>query len=493
MKTQHRNKRSLATALLALIALGIPNGCFPTLETATCPDGLIPDAASDTCVAPSQAGAAGSTGAAGSPATSGFSGTGGSASGPGGTGGTNGGASGGSGTGGSFSLEQVSLATGGSHTCVSTPSVARCWGSNLRGQLGVGATAGLEQPNPVPAPVEGDELGDIRHLTVGSSHSCSLREDGRVFCWGVNDIGQLGSSANAGTTDANSAPRSTQGLFGIVSQIALGGRHSCAIFEDKRIFCWGSNNSGQLGTSTNFATENPNTTPTLLDNDVLGTIRQMALGGSHTCALREDGRVLCWGRNYDGQLGIDTTGASNSSNPAEINDVDLRVVRQVATGGDHTCALREDGRVLCWGRNTFGQLGVSKVTTPQSTFIPTLVDSSELTTVRQLALGAEHTCALREDGRVLCWGRNTSGQLGNGQNTGPSDATTVPTLVDNSTLGIVRQLVAGGAHTCALREDGRVLCWGSNFVGQLGTNTNVGTSTPNPAPALVEALPALAP
>jgi alpha-tubulin suppressor-like RCC1 family protein len=113
--------------------------------------------------------------------------------------------------------------------------------------------------------------------------------------------------------------------------------------------------------------------------------------------------------------------------------------------------------------------------------------------VRQLALGDQHTCALRDDGRVLCWGLNDSGQLGHNTNVGTVAPNVTPTLVDSTDLGVVRQLALGVFHTCVLRDDGRVLCWGLNASGQLGTNTNVGTNNPNPAPLLVEGLPLLLP
>jgi alpha-tubulin suppressor-like RCC1 family protein len=207
------------------------------------------------------------------------------------------------------------------------------------------------------------------------------------------------------------------------------------------VLCWGSNYASQLGTNTNAGTDNPNPTPTLVDNTVLGVVRQLALGRAHTCALRDDGRVLCWGLNYSGQLGTNTNAGTDNPNPT-----------------------------------------------------PTLVDNTVLGVVRQLALGSAHTCALRDDGRVLCWGLNHRGQLGNTTNVGTGDPTPVPMLVDNPVLGVVRQLALGENHSCALRDDGRVLCWGSNVYGQLGSNVNVGHGTSaNPTPLLVDGLPLLLP
>jgi alpha-tubulin suppressor-like RCC1 family protein len=113
--------------------------------------------------------------------------------------------------------------------------------------------------------------------------------------------------------------------------------------------------------------------------------------------------------------------------------------------------------------------------------------------VLQPALGAAHSCALRDDGRVLCWGINNYGQLGTSANNGTNTPNPVPVLVDNTALGVVNQLALGFRHSCALRDDGRVLCWGYNNYGQLGTSANSGTSNPNPVPTLVAGLPPLVP
>jgi hypothetical protein len=121
------------------------------------------------------------------------------------------------------------------------------------------------------------------------------------------------------------------------------------------------------------------------------------------------------------------------------------------------------------------------------------VDASALSIVRQVSIGRRHSCALRDDGRVLCWGANTSGELGTNTNVGTNIPTSNPQLVDASALGTVRHLAVGGNHSCALRDDGRVLCWGSNFFGQIGTDTNLGSvDAENPTPALVEGLPTIA-
>lgn len=206
------------------------------------------------------------------------------------------------------------------------------------------------------------------------------------------------------------------------------------------MLCWGRNDFGQLGSSANAGTSTPTIVPTLIDDGALGLVHEIAAGYQHTCALRDDGRVLCWGHNKNGQLGISTNAGTDGSNPG-----------------------------------------------------PFLVGNEALGVVRHLAAGVTHSCAVREDGRVLCWGANRYGQLGSNTNVGATNPNPTPLMVDDSSLAVARFLALGAAHSCAVRDDGRVLCWGNNGYGQLGNATNVGTSSANPAPALVEGVPPLAP
>jgi alpha-tubulin suppressor-like RCC1 family protein len=309
----------------------------------------------------------------------------------------------------------------------------------------------------------------------------------------------LGTTINFNTADPNPVPTLIDNLvLGTVRQLALGsGSHTCALREDGRVLCWGNNYSGQLGIAINVQSTEGYPIPTVVDQDELGVVQQIALGGFHTCALRNDGRVLCWGLNTSGQLGVNTNLGASTANtvPALVDNSALGFVRQLALGSDHSCALRDDGRVLCWGSTLRGKLGNSNnaaTDTPDPE--PTLIDNSALGIVQQVAVGTDHSCALREDGRVLCWGGNYRGQLGNSVNIDTVTPNPAPTLVDNGELGTVRRLAIGNFHSCALRDDGRVLCWGSNFNGKLGSAPNdTGVDSRNPVPTLVGGLPPLAP
>lgn len=132
----------------------------------------------------------------------------------------------------------------------------------------------------------------------------------------------------------------------------------------------------------------------------------LSSGRQHACAVRTDGTVRCWGRNYDGQLGDGTT--KDRHKPRDV--VGLTDVVQVAAGSVHSCALRANGRVRCWGHNNLGQVGTGAFSDPVLTQTPVV----QLQNVAAIAAGRDHSCALRQNGTVRCWGRNTHGALGDG-------------------------------------------------------------------------------
>ncbi len=498
MKTKpfFSTSRMLFLASLSLLAAGSALGaCTADFELKGCPDGTTQTAGGGdvedpgVCTPDGQL-TAGSGGAAGS---AGAGGTAGATQGSAGnsTGGAAGGGLGGSAGGADVEppFAESVLSAGRGHTCARASSKIFCWGENNIGQLG---TSPIGDTNQVPRLIESALLTGARQLALGGSHSCVLRDDGRVLCWGYNKYGQLGGDTNSDTVTPTLAPVLVGGgsLVG-VRQIALGESHSCALRDDGRVLCWGFNNYGQLGIGSNTGTT-PNAVPTLINDSSLVNVRQIALGRAHSCALRDDGRVLCWGYNRYGQLGNGANVGFDAPNPipAEVDSSALVGVRQLALGRDHSCALRDDGRVLCWGYNNYGQLG-SAATDPTST--PVLVDGGLLVSVRQVAAGESHTCALRDDGRVLCWGSNYIGQLGRDVDVGSEYPNPVPTLVDGGSLADARWLVAGNNHTCALQGDGRSLCWGYNRYGQLGSDLNSGTDVATPSPTQVQDLPLLTP
>lgn len=227
-----------------------------------------------------------------------------------------------------------------------------------------------------------------------------------------------------------------------------GWNHTCAIV-DGAVRCWGWNEYGQLGDGT---TEN-RTTPV----EVVGLgpgVRAVSAAGSRTCALTAESKVACWG-------------AGEAVTPVEVAGLGAGV-QAVTTGGGHSCAL-SGGGVQCWGGNEFGQLGDGTASDQTLPVAVVGLDSGVLS----VALGAAHTCALSAGGAVSCWGRNESGQLGDGTTTDRSGPVAVVGLAS-----AVQAVASWEDHTCALTTDGAVMCWGNNESGQLGDGTNTNRSTP---------------
>jgi alpha-tubulin suppressor-like RCC1 family protein len=344
---------------------------------------------------------------------------------------------------------------GGFHTCgVTSGGGAKCWGAGTSGQLGNGFP-GTDSSTPVG--VSGLSTG-VGALSAGESHSCALTTDGGIQCWGYNGFGQLGD----GTTTNAFSPIGVVGLSSSsILSISAGGGHTCTVTSRGSVKCWGLNTSGQLGDGT----RKTSATPTQVSNLPPG-ILAVAAGGQHTCAITPSGGVSCWGRNSSGQLGNGTT--KNSSVPVQVSGLASGVV-EIAAGGAHTCAVTAEGGVLCWGAGSFGQLGNGAVkgsSTPASV-------SGLGSGVAAVSTGGFHSCALTAVGGVLCWGLNTSGQLGNGT----TENSSVPVGVAGLGSG-VSAIAAGGSHTCAHSSTGAVLCWGLNSSGQLGNGTTTNSPTP---------------
>ncbi|MCY1020115.1 RCC1 domain-containing protein [Pyxidicoccus sp. MSG2] len=265
-------------------------------------------------------------------------------------------------------------------------------------------------------------------------------------------------------------PYDVGNLNGLIS-IRAGESHTCVLFDNANVRCWGLNSSGQLGYEHTLDigdNEHPYTAGNVA---VVGNALQVVTGSNHTCALLEGGFVRCWGGNTHGQLGYGHTANIGDGEPvASEGYVGLggRAVK-LAAGAEHTCAVLNTGKVRCWGANTYGQLGqghTQDVGNNEWVWSAGDVDVGGL--VQDITAGASHTCALLTTGKVRCWGQAELGQLGYGNFAAIGDNETPATAGDVDVGGPVLQLSAGKAHTCALLSTGRVVCWGYNQNGQLG-------------------------
>jgi alpha-tubulin suppressor-like RCC1 family protein len=279
-----------------------------------------------------------------------------------------------------------------------------------------------------------------------------------------------------------------------VITVDLGERHTCARVGTGDIRCWGANDSGQLGYANTFVPVPELLLPVEVVNLVASSSR-LTLGYWHACASFVDGGSRCWGRNDVGQLG--------QANIINIGDDEVPVAAglmqlippslpantellSIALGGNHGCALLGGGEVLCWGSNGSGQLGYGDLNNVgddelPSTRVPVDIGGPAV----EVVCGANHTCARRADGEVLCWGDNSVGQLwlGNTTNVGDDEQPVTAGTVDIG--GDAIQLSAGGNHTCALTSAGEVRCWGQNNFSQLGLGSSV-TVGDNEVPSEVD-------
>ncbi|MEW2626397.1 hypothetical protein, partial [Streptomyces sp. NPDC048106] len=324
---------------------------------------------------------------------------------------------------------------------------ALAWGWNVVGELGNGTTTNSSTPVQVHLPA-GTQLTAI---STRDFHNLALTSDGRVLAWGGNSVGELGD----GTTTNRTTPVYTDLPAGTtVTAIAAGSEHSLALTSDGRVLAWGSNYYGQLGDGTTTDRH----TPVEVHLPAGTTVTAISAGYHHNLALTSDGRILAWGSNDRGQLGDGTT--TNSSTPVEVHLPTGAQVTAMAAGGYHNLVLTPDGRVLAWGYNRDGEVG-DGTTTDRTT--PVYTDLPAGTTVTAMAGGGQHSLALTSDGRVLAWGYNSSGGLGDGTTTNSS----TPVEVHLPAGTTVTALAGGGYHSLALTSEGRVLAWGYNVFGQL--------------------------
>lgn len=360
--------------------------------------------------------------------------------------------------------------TQGSTNCtIRVDETLWCWGHNENGEVGDGTTTNRAVPTQVAGPGGVGFLEGVVHVAGGFDHTCAARGDGTVWCWGYNGGGQLGD----GTITDRLTPVQVRGPGGVgflqgAVRVMAGDYHSCALKDDQTLWCWGWNGLGQLGDGT---TSNRHTPVQVLGPGGVGTLGGLvdaSAGGEHTCAVGSSGEVWCWGQNDDGQLGDGTTSSHSVPEPVVgpggagwfSGAVAVRPAFQ------HTCLLTGSGEVWCWGLGTSGQNGDG---TWSSSTVPVQVvgigGTGVLSGVTDLGAGDAHRCAVA-GGQVVCWGANYAGQLGDGT----TSYRATPGLVlgpGGSGLLAADAVMAGVYHSCAIGS-GTGWCWGGNGYGQLG-------------------------
>lgn len=275
-------------------------------------------------------------------------------------------------------------------------------------------------------------------VSTGAIQGAALSSDGVVYAWGDYKANSMGIRQDA--TTAKPAALLTDGV-----EVAAGYYHTLARKADGSVWAWGSNANKQLGQQGANGYTTRSATPLQISG--LGSVTQLAAGGYHSLALRNDGTVLAWGANSYGQSGNNDAAVTKQATPAAVPG--LTNVTALAAGWGHSLALDGNGRVWGWGSNTYRQLGV--VSGDTSVYRP--VALTGLPRIQAVAAGGYHSLALAADGTVWAWGQNLRGQLGM---QGASDAPPAPI----PGLGKVRAIAAGYQHSLALTEDGGVWAWG---------------------------------
>lgn len=322
----------------------------------------------------------------------------------------------------------------------------------------------------------GEHLEGIIQVAAGEFHSVALKKDGTVWTWGCNWYGQLGDGTTESRNIAVQVKGlgGTGYLNGVIA-VAAGGHHTIALKDDGTVWAWGYNDYGQLGNGSTAQSSTPVQVKRIADEDVYFTgVVKIVAGYDHSVSLRDDGTVWTWGRNHYGQLGDGNGGEEQYSDiPVQVRGPVigsyLSGVIDIAAGWVHSVALRNDGSVWSWGRNLYGQLGIG--TNTDSNTPVQVVDSlgtGMLEGVIYIVAGYQHTISLEDTGTIWTWGKNEYGQLGDGSD---ANSTTPVRVLDSDgekSLSGVTKISGGWDHTVALKHDGTVWTWGRNSTGQLG-------------------------
>jgi alpha-tubulin suppressor-like RCC1 family protein len=351
------------------------------------------------------------------------------------------------------------VTAGDYHSCaLLSDGRVECWGRNNFGQLGNGE-AGLDQFTHRPTPVK--ELDNVLAIDAGGAHTCAILKDKKVKCWGDN-----------------SSPVLVPDLLN-VQQLALGFEFSCAISGNETL-CWGKNDKKQVGVIGASVIYNP----TKLFNGPANPV-QLTAGNAHACLLTAppEPKTYCWGSGEFKQHGQDTF-ESMYAGPVP----NVPAFKSIAAGDKHTCAVSTIGGVVCWGHNNNGQLGLgyagSELNPPQFWEFPNYTDFNKSITDKnpKMTMGNEFSCQVI-DGSVECVGYAPGLRLGNGKPwvDGTTFFTDILKVVEqigdqpnvnlpNPTLTGIVMADSGQYHSCALKNNGAVYCWGGNPYGQAGTH-----------------------
>jgi alpha-tubulin suppressor-like RCC1 family protein len=311
-------------------------------------------------------------------------------------------------------------------------------------------------------------------IAAGRYHTCGVKSNGEVWCWGLNSVGQLGAASQSFSSNV---PLKVSGTQTFVS-VSVGDFHTCALASDAGVYCWGNNNTDVLGTTTTESCGTITCSRSPIRSAGTTTFLGVAAGAAHTCALDSNSAALCWGYNVLGEIGS-TTYATSTSSPVTVPGG--KTYTSIVAGYRFSCGLDTAQALYCWGYGDDGELGtlaVSSCIYGSASYLcsatPIAAGTSEKFT--QIAAGTAFGCGLASTSNVLCWGYGRDGEIGNGalQNAG--------TPIAIKLAGPWSSVATGSFHACALRASGAAYCWGLNNYAQLGDGSKVYA---NPEPQAV--------
>lgn len=351
-----------------------------------------------------------------------------------------------------FLTDVVSVSAGGdsnSSIALKTDGTVWAWGDNTYGQLGNGTTTESHTP------VQVSGLTGVVSVKMSGGHSLALKSDGTVWSWGNMPYGSLGD----GVTTLSSVPLQVSGLTNVIL-ISAGVTYNLALKSDGTVWAWGDNFDGQLGDGT----WNDASVP--VQTSITGVI-EITAAFTHSLALKSDGTVWAWGDNTNGQLGDGTNDPSLT--PIQV----LTGFASVAARNNFSLGVKSDGTVWSWGSNSNGQLG-DNTTTERLTPIQVHGENNSgfLTGVITVAQGDFFSYALKSDGSMWAWGENFVSSLGDGTtNLSHTPVRVVETITPISLDNVAQVNASGDGFSFALKNDGTLWAWGRNSSGQLGDGT----------------------
>ncbi len=349
----------------------------------------------------------------------------------------------------------VAVAGGAFHSCaLFDDGSVRCWGTGYyHGYPNTDIIGDDESPSVLG---DLDVGGKVESISASWYHTCAVLVGGSVRCWGNGTDGMLGYQNTEIIGDGETpAAAGAVDVGGQVVQISAGPYHTCAVLVGGNVRCWGNNENEQLGYGGGESIGDDESPASAGDVDVGGFALQVAAGYGHSCALRDDGVVRCWG---DGPGAI---------MPGDVELGGFAI--QVVAGTRHSCALLAGGNVRCWGWANDGVLGYGNFEHVGDDETPAEAGDVDVGgQVVQLSAGDYGTCALLASGSVRCWGWGEAGELGYGNIEDIGDTETPAQVGDVDVGGVVTSIDMGFLHTCAVLASGAVRCWGRASTGALG-------------------------